>query len=252
MRARDTFAYCSIPPRRASLAVWAFLFLLLSVASVFGQQRNAERDYHDFVIHGVNYHVPDVFRRGAPKLPPAGDFAFRFWLSDRAPVTETVTSEDGSRGDNGIMAFWPAEPGRPSNSVNDFVVLVSLVAYSDLADFGEMQATWGTKLNAPPEERERYYGLDCIRSIYRHIDCLTEPGLDPGAYFLSMNEFRTNPSVSVRAYSATDHLVVIETFPLTGWPRWVDVLCQTFTLIRTWRVSSGPLPDDCKRQLSLK
>jgi hypothetical protein len=49
----------------------------------------------------------------------------------------------------------------------------------------------------------------------------------------------------MKFYSRTDALWVKLAFPGLAQSRWPDVVCRTLQLVRTWRVSSGPAPQDC-------
>jgi hypothetical protein len=224
---------------RGLLALSALL--VLSAAPAIGQEGSKTVEYDDFILNSVTYRVPRMFLGAKYAIPLGGEtIVFRFWVSDRAPakIEKPV----------GYAAFWPPEPGRPSESPDDFAVYA-------MAQAGNQQIV--DRLQASFREARsgvlrNEYGLDCYRPGLGDIQCVTEAGRDPAAHFTLERALYAPPIMRMHAYSSKDGLFARAIFPPIGMPKGAQVLCQTYALLRTWRTSDGPAPDSCATRLTPK
>lgn len=138
--------------------------------------------------------------------------------------------------------FWPSEPGRPSESADDFAVVV-VASHGDQKTVDMLQAAVRAAGRA---ELDREYGLDCLHPQIAPTQCITDAGRDPAAHFTWVDGPLTSAAVRTFAYSSKDGVYTTIVFPLIGMPKWAAVLCQSYALLRKWRVSAGPPPDDCR------
>jgi hypothetical protein len=210
-----------------SLVGAALPFVIVSAAPALAQQGNAAGGYHDFVVNGVPYRVPHAYHPSAPASPEAAKrLSFSFWASDGAPVE-----------------FGSAKPGRPSESADDFAV-VAVTSFGDQQTVDMLQASVRAAVRV---RHDREYGLDCLRPEVAPIHCITAAGRDPAAYFMLVDTPLAPAAVRTIAFSSKDGVYTTITFPLIGMAIWPAVLCQTYILLRRWRVSGGPAPDDCSK-----
>jgi hypothetical protein len=216
---------------RSPLVGAALLSVILLASPAFAQQGSAAAESHDFVLNGATYRVPRTYQPIAPTSPQAAHrLSFGFWVSDLAPALPTLNT-----------TFWPPEPGRPSESADDFVVLV-VTTYGDQRTIEMLQASVRAAAHGKPD---REYGLDCLRPRSpAPAQCITDTGHEPAAHFTLLDSMST---VRTFAFSARDGVYTTVTFPLIGLPKWQAVLCGSYALLRRWRVSGGPPPDDCSK-----
>jgi hypothetical protein len=224
---------------RGLLAFGAVLLFGLAVTPAFGQQGNAMTDHDDYIVNGVKYRVPRTFRHNSlVSRETASEMPFAFWVSDRAPARIGAP-------DQGAAAFWPPEPGRPSESSEDFVATaVAVVGGQHFID--QQQASLRSEHG---EALVSEYGLDCYRPRFGALQCITEANRDPAAHFALPITPHPTDIVQMSAFSSKDGVGTYIFFPMIGMPKWAAVLCQTYALLRTWRVSAGPPPDNCKSPL---
>jgi hypothetical protein len=233
---------------RGLLALGALLCVVLPAAPSFGQQENTGADYQDVIMNGTTYRLPGAFARGAVAPLPknvAHALAFGFWLSDGAALLKEFPPIP-SRSNQSPNMFWPGERGRPYNSADDFVVQVYWASYADRWN-PDMVRALGQRFTSGLRNSD--YGLDCSRIETGHVYCITSPDRDPTALFTTIN---STEFLLGYAFSSNDRLEVHVGIPMIGLPKWPQVLCQTYALLRTWRQSDGPPPEKCTARLALR
>lgn len=201
---------------------------------------------YDYTIDGVQFRVPVTYMR--PSSDPNYQYQhlnFAFWLSDGKPIGKNVPPI-GAKERQGPGWYWPPEPGRPYLSKEDFLVFVAEAIPMD-AILGlrrqKWPRQWAGSSATPPITRE--YGLDCRNSRTDAKTCFTQLHEDPDVSMYLQGWRSGNTDWQMKFYSRTDALWVKLAFPDLGQPRWAEVVCRTLRLVRTWRVSGGPAPQDC-------
>jgi len=190
--------------------------------------------------------------------------AFQFWLSDGKPIAASTIRAYLTHGDDwaernkqSLGWFWPTEPGRPSGTLDDFVVHVDFVKVREervgVEGLQELQRVY-SKSREPTNEIVKYGSLACDFNM--PFDGTKTMCANPGdddvlVYF---QEFTSNNRRGIAqgyAFSRTARIEVILQFPKLGLPRWREIVCQTYSLIRAWRTPIGEQSADCAKRLSL-
>ncbi len=183
-----------------------------------------------------------LFYRYEKGVLHAKDLSFSFWISDlKRPRIPVGTPQQKLVGPG---MFWPPEPGRPYLVAHDFVVRV-VDALPTKPGFVPLDVKIG-----PDRTVERYGRLTCgtDQGSPPHILCHTpiDDEIVVSAHGnLHMPVQAGYGSMRMYVYSRPDRLHIRMDLPFQAIPRWEEVVCNTLSLIRTWRVSGGPSPDDC-------
>jgi hypothetical protein len=242
--------------RRFAAGFLAVLGLLLSATGAFSpvhgktNEEMASPAFVEYDLRGKIFRVPERYLGGwqATKRPQAviraSFFDVAFWLSDGSPSSVRGIS---------LNTYWPKDAGRPNSGDDDFVVSAFHVEYlpPDLAQRVVLPAARlrnsVTSLLAGPERRQEFvYGLTCYNSTQPNIhsvDCAPPLPSDLEVILHSGWDRRhwpggrpPNPAWQLDLYSKADGLWIWVRFPEVALRRWLDVVCRTLTLVRSWQV----------------
>lgn len=216
-------------------------------------------------VRGVLFQIPKEYFSVGPAAIKSGkhfqlengllkgdDFSFNFWLSDSKPLWEGARKLP-ELSLVGARVYWPPEPGRPFLSGDDFLVRVVDVypREAQAALDGQRRLRGGEY--GPRRTIEIYGRLKCgvDRSTAVPIICTSPFDDDPVVYISGSGQIQdkegTFSSMRMYLYSRIDGLAARIDFPGQGLTRWEEVVCKTLSLVRAWRASGDPSPDDCSK-----
>lgn len=251
--------------RRALLIAGLWAAAQIAAPQVTGQipsTADQERGVSEVVVDGVQFRVPfEYFKPPTPEalktskglqrfyryekdVLHAEELSFSFWISDlKSPRIPVGTPQQKLVGPG---VFWPPEPGRPYFVAHDFVVRVV-----DLVPTKPGFAPLNNKIG-PNRIVEHYGRLACGTDRENPTPIVCQTPVDDEIVVSVGGQFYTSIQAGYAAlrmyvYSRPDSLRIRIDLPLQALLRWEAVVCNTLSLIRTWRVSGGPPPDGCSK-----
>lgn len=167
------------------------------------------------------------------------NLGFRFWLSDRAPLWIGARSLP-PQALVGPGFYWPPQPARPFLTASDFLVHVNVRPLSQQQGMAGQAMLRGTGL--PTDRKIETYGrLSCAINWNRPTPILCSNPIEDGppVYIHGSARFvfkeGSYSAMRLYFYSRAEELLGTIDFPEHGLPRWEEIVCQTLSLLRSWR-----------------